>query len=140
MFVLGTICRRYMAELRTHVREATRCAISLQLVGECLKLLLGYLGKLCLNLCVHNQLLAAVVEALELDFADHVDSCGSDARDTIGAIGCVDAVGVLFDKSGAIDVLTGNVLRDDFVAAQCCSTRCWALPLQLAAVDSRPAL
>ena len=78
LFILKTVLTRYLKEFKVHVFEATKCDISLQLIGECLRIAFGHFNKLkwhglYLEMYLNDHLFDVVKETLNLLFKDEIN-------------------------------------------------------------------
>ena len=75
VFILKTVLMRYVDDFKKRVFEATKGGISLQLIGECLKVSFGYFNKLkwnglYLEMYIKDHLFDIIVDSLKLYFED----------------------------------------------------------------------
>ena len=77
VFVLDTVLMRFVEQFKCQVFEATKCGVTFQAIGECLRIALGYFNKLkwhglSLGMHVMDRLFAVVVESLDIYFEDRI--------------------------------------------------------------------
>eukprot|EP01084_Bolivina_argentea_P057367 104807_1 len=77
VFILRHVLSLYVDHFKNHVFEATKCDISLKLIGECLRISFGHLNKLkwsglCLEMYLNHYLFAMVEDAVNMYFEDEI--------------------------------------------------------------------
>jgi len=77
VFVMDTVVRRFVEQFESQVFEAAKCGVSFQVIGECLRIALGYFDKLkwhglSLGTQVMTLLFSVVVDSLDIYFKDRV--------------------------------------------------------------------